>query len=610
MNEEPRRRFVDDHPTDPTPELPKRKRRSERYASLAEEQVEEQEQRWPFEPQPDEDEDEDEVERRTPRWWTILLAILLILALIAGGWYVSQNWNRWFNRSTIAPVTIIESTDAPPTTAPAVGLMNAPATVPIEEPTKAPTKAPTTEPTEVPTMEPTRAPTKAPMVKPTEAPTMEPTKASVKVLTVELTEAPTKELAVEPTEVPVEALAEKPTKEPKKEQTTDSTMEPTKAPKKESGKKQETVKQDTVTFNLTGETSSFKLCENGGSTTVVLKKFERTGGWITDSDDPWFLAEKLSLEKEVPEAFGKEISGEAWSDRIDNWLKAATSDPWTLTWFRFQMDLEVFRDMEEANKYAESVAGLSADEYDSFANETLAYFFGKIDGGEVKISPYWSLEVMMRWKDTERTVPELFSRKYGDTNHTPDTLITFYSADKKNFVSSRKAFEVACKFARVSTNDYGVLAWINLKEAGTWKWKGGETISPTPPPPSPTPSPSPSPTPTSSPTPTPRPTKDPSVRPTPTTGGGTTDPDHSTDPQTTANPTSTPKPSKPTPTPKPTAKPTAVPTAVVQPTEICPEAPTPIREDTTPAPSSKPGHNVPETETGGEADDSFDPDSV
>jgi hypothetical protein len=226
---------------------------------------------------------------------------------------------------------------------------------------------------------------------------------------------------------------------------------------------------------------------------------------------------------------------------------------------------------------------------------------------------------MERWQK-DKKLPELFARKKGDTNNKPDVLVTFFDKDGKNFVSDKKAFQVACKAAGVNPKDYSSRAYVNMTEGGTWKWKIGTKATPTPKPtptptpkPTPTPTPkptrTPTPTPKPTPTPTPRPTKDPSVRPTPTIGGGKVNPENSEDPHTTDHAESTPK--GPTPKPKVTPKPTAVPTAKVRPTEICETvAPTPIREDKNTPPPADPGHNVPKEKPDGVADDSFDPDSI
>ena len=517
-------------------------------------------------------------------FWMVLVAILLVLALLTGIWYVSRNWKNWtgslIEQGTIPIATTVSQTEEPVRTS---------AIAATEEPTRTPTNEPTVAPTEVITVAPVVATVTAePTVPPaTEAPVIAPTKEPAKVPT----EAPT----AKPTKTPTEAPTAKPTKAPK----------PTKEPKKE---------QPKVTFSTNGEVVSFQIKEGNGSTTVTIERVVYSGGWIADPYDPWYLAEKLSIVKEVPEAFGQRISGENWSAVIDTWLKCAVSDPWTLTWFRFQMDMVEFRNMDEANDYAESISELSSPAYDALANETLDYFYEKINGGRASVSKNWALEVMMKWKNAKHTMPELFSRRNSDTNHKPDLLVTFLDAGGRNFVSSQKAFGVACKYAKVSTEDYGRIAYVNFEEGGTWKWKRGAVATPTPTPvptPTPTPVPTPTPTPKPTPTPTPRPTKDPEVRPTPTVGGGETDPQHSADPQTTSHVESTPTPAASTPTPKPTPKPTPVPTAVVRPTEVCPTvAPTPIREDLNTPPPSDPDHNVPPTETEGEADDSFDPDSI
>ena len=373
-----------------------------------------------------------------------------------------------------------------------------------------------------------------------------------------------------------------------------------------------------ITITPTGKT--VKLTVDG--TQVTLPKLTYAGGWLR-SADPWFVARTNNLEKESPEAFGISIPGDDWSSRINNWLIAAVSDPWSLTWFRFQMSLESFDTMEQVNQRAAEIAALSNEEYDKLANETLAKFYKKISGGRAETSTNWALEVMMQ--DASNDMPELIARPNGDSNHTPDTLITFYAkGEETSFVSAKKAWRVAAAAAGMSTDRLQARAWINLTEGGTWKWKakgsGGDPPpeSTTPPPEvTPTPTPEVTPTPTPEVTPTPRPTKDPGQRPTVSDapiGGGETDPQHSSDPQTTSAPTSTPRPD-PTATPRPTAAPTAVPTAVVRPTEVCETvAPTPIREDTNPTPTPRPTQAVPtkppEIATDPPAGTDFDPDSI
>ena len=391
-----------------------------------------------------------------------------------------------------------------------------------------------------------------------------------------------------------------------------------------------------------GKTIEFELKEKGKKEKFVLETIIYKGGWVRD-DDPWFVT--AASGKEVPEAFAKAISGKTWSAKIRKWLEDAVSDPWTMTWFRFQMGLEEFGTMDEVNARAESVRKMATEEYDELANETMTYFFKKLEGGTFEVSPNWNLEVMQRWQE-DKKLPELFARPYRDTNNVPDVLATFFDKDGKNFISNKKAFQVACKAAKVNPNDYSSRTYVDFDEGGTWKWRVGvktqETPTPTPiltptpeptpeptptptatpkptptatPKPTPTPTvtpkptPTPTPTPKPTPTPTPRPTKNPDERPTPPVGGGPVNPENSEDPHTTDHVESTP--AQPTPTPKPTSKPTAVPTAVVRPTEVCEvPAPTPIREDKNTPPPADDNHNVPSEKPDGVADDSFDPDSI
>ena len=532
-------------------------------------------------------------------WWKWLIAILVVALVLALIWFLSRNGNLFAQQQKLnAPKDWATATETATPTA-----------------TLAPTATPTAQPTEIPTEAPTEVPTEEP------------------------TEAPTEESAEAPTEVP--------------------TMEPIVVPTEEPAGEFVVVVADTreVTFTPTEEMVFFRVIDGKNTTEVTLVKSRYAGGWMEDFD-AWYRAEQLALVKEVPEAFGQGIPEEVWSARIDLWLEAACADPWTLTWFRFQMGLEDFKDMDEANSYARFLIKIEPEDYDEIANATLNHYYDNIDGGSAKISPNWGLEVMMRWLDAEHTLPELFARKFGDTNHKPDTLMTFYDRNGKNFVSYKKAFEMACKNARVVSGEFRNEAYVNFDEGGTWKWKQGakpgQTPTPTPKPtpeptptptseptptpkptptptpvptstptpkptptptpkPTPTPTPKPTPTPTPPPTPTPRPTKDPGQRPTESDapiGGGPTNPENSEDPHTTDHVESTPAPPV-TPTPKPTEAPTAVPTAEVRPTEVCQvPAATPIREDLNPPPAGDDNHNVPETETEGEADDSFDPDSI
>ena len=365
----------------------------------------------------------------------------------------------------------------------------------------------------------------------------------------------------------------------------------------------EPTKAPEAVYTLTGKTVSFTMKDaDSKENKVTLETFTYKGGWQRGSDS-WFIAKDGNLEKETPESFGTPISGDDWAKKTSNWLKRAVSDPWTLTWFRFQMHRESFSDMEKVNQYAKNLADLPTNEYDEIANATLSHFFKRVNNGRAEVDPNWGLEVMLREPGEGKGTLELFARTNSDGNHTPDLLVTFYAkGESTSFISYKKAWSVAAKAAGVSSNKFKPRAYVNLTEGGTWKWKvagGGSGGNP----------------PTDAPTSTPkpdkdRPTKDPKQRPTPPVGGGEVNPKNSEDPHTTNHTESTPAP-KVTEAPKPTATPTPVPTAVVRPTENCETVvPNPVREDKNTPPPSNGEHNVPTEKPGGVADDSFDPDSI
>ncbi len=383
------------------------------------------------------------------------------------------------------------------------------------------------------------------------------------------------------------------------------------------------------TYTVTGEIS-FKIVPlKGKKFDVKMSTFTYSGGPQL-SYSPWYISQLGGLAKEVPEAFGTPIDTSDWPTAITTWLHDLVVDPWQLTWLRFECYLEDFNNMDEVNARAEQLATLPVNEYDRLANEVLTFFFANLNKGAVNESKDWTLEVMMKNRDQVYIHPMLFARIYGDTNHVPDKMAYFTrKGESDSFHSNRKAMEVAARAAGLDPTKVYPRVHVNFAEHGTWKWKakGGYTpatstpetptpvpvtpvpATPTPAPATPTPAPA-TPTPVPA-TPTPRPTKDPTVRPTPTVGGGGTDPQHSADPQTTTSVESTPAPAAPTAIPKPTTAPTPVPTAVVRPTEVCStSAPPPIREDQDNPPSADPGHNVPTDKPAGEGDDSFDPGSI
>ncbi|MBR2861976.1 MAG: hypothetical protein IKB97_00215 [Bacteroidaceae bacterium] len=466
-----------------------------------------------------------------------------------------------------------------------------------------------------PTAEPT--PTMTPQVIVTEK-----VVEKIVYLTPEPTEAPT--------EVPPQAPTEPPAREPK--------VVPTEEPDEES---EEEELHGEIIFS--GETVSFMA----DGEKLTLERFSYSGGYFPE-DDPWYAEEP----KETEESYGPPIPGQTYAEKTQNWLMELVKSGHQVIRLRTQMGMITPKSLEEENQMAMELNASEPDEYDRVVNETLTYFFDQLDGGRIEASTDWYLENYMRSMSESDSCPELHGRLNGDDDKVleeKDLLLTYFDKTGKNFVSEEQGWLNTLKDARAKREDSAQRAWVNMDEGATWKWKKGTkskdtptpppevTPTPTPPPevtPTPTPPPTPTPTPphtptptppptptpvpetptpTPPPTPTPRPTKDPGQRPTESDapiGGGPTNPENSEDPHTTDHVESTPAPPV-TPTPKPTEAPTAVPTAEVRPTEVCQvPAATPIREDLNPPPAGDDNHNVPETETEGEADDSFDPDSI
>ena len=518
-------------------------------------------------------------------WWKWLIAILAVALAFGLAWLISTNWHGWFDQQAT---------------------LSAPKTVVATEPTAEPT------------------PTMTPQVIVTEK-----VVEKIVYVTPEPTEAPT--------EAPPQAPTEPPARKPK--------VVPTEEPEEES---EEEELHGEIIFS--GETVSFMA----DGEKLTLERFSYSGGYFPE-DDPWYAEEP----KETEESYGPPIPGQTYAEKTQNWLMELVKSGHQVIRLRTQMGMITPKSLEEENQMAMELNASEPDEYDRVVNETLTYFFDQLDGGRIEASTDWYLENYMRSMSESDSRPELHGRLNGDDDKVleeKDLLLTYYDKKGKNFVSERQGWLNTLKDAKAAERDVTQQAWVNMDEGGTWKWKKGAKPgdTPTPPPPTnppptdppptdppPTPTPVPN-TPTPVPntptpvpntptpvpntptpvpntptpvpnTPTPRPTKDPGQRPTESDapiGGGPTNPENSEDPHTTDHVESTPAPPNP-PTPAPTAAPTAVPTAEVRPTEVCQvPAVTPIREDLNPPPAGDDNHNVPETETEGEADDSFDPDSI
>ncbi|MBQ1528444.1 hypothetical protein IIZ77_02230 [Candidatus Saccharibacteria bacterium] len=355
---------------------------------------------------------------------------------------------------------------------------------------------------------------------------------------------------------------------------------------------------------------------------VVFRTFTYSGGYIP-ADDPWFVPAE---NKENENSYGAPIYGQTPQELAYNWLRELCKSPHQIIRLRTQMGMIKPKSLEEENKLAAELAAKSAKDYDKVVNETLQFFFKKLQNGRIESSTDWDLENYMLAVTDSGDSGEINLR--GRLNHDDDTdpkdkdvLLTFYAKGAtKTFVSSDRGYDNTAKDAKVS-GSFSKRAWVNMTEGGTWKWKskgnssGGSNSNPSSG--GDTPTSNPTSAPTSEPTTKPRAAKDPNQRPTVSdapVGGGSTNPENNTDPQTVSAPVSTPELVNTT-TPAPTAEPTAVPTAEVRPTEVCQTTSAPlVREDKTAQPTAEPNHSVPtqEPSTAGDGNNNgdFNPDNI
>ncbi len=275
---------------------------------------------------------------------------------------------------------------------------------------------------------------------------------------------------------------------------------------------------------------------------VTIDAYAYAGGYFED-DDPRYADAVF----ETPESYGPSLLGNTRAQTIANWFHEFPKSPLQVVRVMIQTGLIKLEPLQSETDYAYELIRLTADEYDTVVNSTLAHVYNNLNGGKAVFSTDWTLENMMK-EVNGKTI--LFGRLNGDDDkkkEDKDQLFTFFNASGSNFVSAWVGLSNTARDAKQDPRDFANRAWINADEGGTWKWKRGEVkVTETPPPPTNTPSPTPtntpSPTPTNTPSPTPTNTPSPSPSPSPT-------------------PTNTPSPSpSPTPTPTPTPKPSPTPT--------------------------------------------------
>ena len=320
-----------------------------------------------------------------------------------------------------------------------------------------------------------------------------------------------------------------------------------------------------------------------------VRTFEYHGGYIKDNNQ--FYVDG----KRQPYGYGKPFEGETPVQRFEEWEMSLAMEPKALAaavdQFNLEEELEIdqFQSLEDADAWANKVAEMDADEYDTTVNGAIALILNKIDG--VKFSRDCKLARDMRDTIGEPTVSEGEDdvETYGQLRGNKNALqMTFVNEDGENVCSDQEAFQHVMDSLEPAqqkkAKNVRNTAYINIGEygankngglAGNWEWKEGKAKAPEPtekPTPEPTEKPTPVPTEKPTPEPTEKPTPEPTEKPTPV-------PTEKPTPEPTEKPTPVPT-EKPTPvptekpTPEPTEKPTPVPTE--KPTPVPTPVPTPI----------------------------------
>lgn len=262
----------------------------------------------------------------------------------------------------------------------------------------------------------------------------------------------------------------------------------------------------------------------------VVYTYNRVGGYNPEYDPRVVMFNHQNEDGyENDGAYGLKIDGNTPVEQTTNWAKDFRNSPEQIVRLRVQMELETLNSIKRENARANELRRMTVEEYDRIANETAAEFYERLEGGSIKESKNWILENYMVDETDSHNDSAVHGRYNGDdeSGEGADVLITFYDAKGENFVSSGQGLSNTKKDAGGGA-DVGIIAWVNMDEGGTWKWKSGApSAKPTPsasPSASPTVSPSASPTvsptakPTPSPSASPKPTKDPSVGTSPDPG--------------------------------------------------------------------------------------------
>ncbi|MBR3232902.1 hypothetical protein IKF74_01280 [Candidatus Saccharibacteria bacterium] len=339
-----------------------------------------------------------------------------------------------------------------------------------------------------------------------------------------------------------------------------------------------------------------------------VRTFKYWGGHIKENNQ--FYVDG----KRQPYAYGGSFKGETPAQRFEEWEMSLAMEPKALAAAVDQFNLEnelgieEFQSLEDADKWANMVADLPAEDYDKTVNDAIVKILNKIRGVEFSRDCKLARDMRDETESPTESEGEDDVETYGQLRGNRGALqMTFVGEAGENVCSSPEAFkhilDSLSPAEQAKVKRVGNKAWINVGEygekkngglAGNWEFKEGKRESEETPTPEPEETPTPEPEITPTPEPEVTPTPEPEVTPTPEPViTPTPEPEVTPTPEPVVTPTPepvvtpTPEPVV-TPTPEPVVTPTPEPVVTPTPEPVVTPTPTP---EVTPTPEPKPTKN-------------------
>ena len=217
-----------------------------------------------------------------------------------------------------------------------------------------------------------------------------------------------------------------------------------------------------------------------------VTRYVYSGGYHSEND-PYYTKfdHKDEPDYENDDAYGFQIEGDTPAEKTTNWVKNVMLSPEAIIRLRVQMGLESLDSIEQENNRANELRRMSPEEYDRIANETATAFYDRLEGGSIEESRNWTLENFMIDEEAGSHEDSAVHGRYNqddESGEDADVLLTFRDAQGRNIVSSEQGLSNTKRDAGDPDRKVGEIAWVNMDEGGTWKWKYGDATIISPPP--------------------------------------------------------------------------------------------------------------------------------